>query len=76
LRGALFIHSFLNIFDYHRQHAPATGRIIEAKFIPGQVYLEVELLDLDAQGQAEKDSSLAQAVIPHRHLEAQEQTGF
>lgn len=74
--GGIFIHSFLNIFDYHRQHAPATGRIIEAKFIPGQVYLEVELLDLDAQGQAEKDSSLAQAVIPHRHLEAQDQTGF
>jgi len=74
--GGIFIHSFLNIFDYHRQHAPASGRIIEAKFIPGQVYLEVELRDLDAQGQAEEDSSLPHAVIPHHHLEAQDQTGF
>lgn len=74
--GGIFVHSFLNIFDYHRQHAPATGRIIEAKFIPGQVYLEVKLRQLDPDGQAEEDSALAYAVIPPRHLEAQDQTGF
>jgi phosphatidylserine decarboxylase len=74
--GGIFIHSFLNIFDYHRQHAPAAGRVLEARFIPGQVYLEVRLQHLDAEGRAEEDSSLPNAVIPSRHLEAQDQTGF
>jgi phosphatidylserine decarboxylase len=50
--GGIFVHSFLNVFDYHRQHAPAAGRIIEAKFIPGQVYLDVQLDLLDAEGRA------------------------
>ena len=74
--GGLFIHSFLNIFDYHRQHAPAAGRVLEARFIPGQVYLEVELQHLKPSQRAEADSNLARAVIPTRHLEAQDNTGY
>lgn len=74
--GGLFIHSFLNIFDYHRQHAPAAGRVLEARFIPGQVYLEVELQHLNPAERAEANSGLARAVIPTRHLEAQDSTGY
>jgi phosphatidylserine decarboxylase len=74
--GGILVHSFLNIFDYHRQHAPAAGQILEARFIPGQVYLEVVLDLLDAEQRAEEGSSLANAVIPSRYLEAQDPTGY
>ncbi|KAJ2981383.1 hypothetical protein NUW58_g6703 [Xylaria curta] len=40
-RDGIFMHSFLNTNDYHRLHAPIGGTVLEAKVIPGQVYLEV-----------------------------------
>lgn len=39
--NGLFMHSFLNTTDYHRQHAPVGGKVVEARVIPGQVYLQV-----------------------------------
>lgn len=39
--GGLFTHSFLAPSDYHRQHAPVSGTVVEAKIIPGLCYLEV-----------------------------------
>ncbi len=74
--GGIFVHSFLNVFDYHRQHSPASGRILEAKFIPGQVFLDVELDRLDAEERANENSSLARAVISRRYLDAQDATGY
>lgn len=41
--GGIFTHSFLGPQDYHRQHAPVSGRVVEAKIIPGICYLEVVL---------------------------------
>lgn len=35
------MHAFLNTNDYHRQHAPVGGTVLEARVIPGEVYLEV-----------------------------------
>ncbi|KAF8311921.1 phosphatidylserine decarboxylase-domain-containing protein [Cantharellus anzutake] len=40
--GGAFTHSFLAPNDYHRQHAPVSGTVLEAKVIPGLCYLEVE----------------------------------
>ncbi len=40
--GGMFMHSFLGPTDYHRQHAPLGGKVLEARVIQGQVYLEVE----------------------------------
>ncbi|PGG99173.1 hypothetical protein AJ79_08665 [Helicocarpus griseus UAMH5409] len=37
----VWMHCFLNTFDYHRQHAPVSGKVIEAKNIDGAAYLEV-----------------------------------
>ena len=74
--GGIFVHSFLNVYDYHRQHAPVGGKILEAKFIPGQVYLDVELEILDAQERAEENSNLANAVMPRRYLDAEDTTGY
>ncbi|KAL4876990.1 phosphatidylserine decarboxylase-domain-containing protein [Aspergillus karnatakaensis] len=36
-----FTHAFLGPTDYHRQHAPVEGKVIETKNIQEQVYLQV-----------------------------------
>jgi phosphatidylserine decarboxylase len=74
--GGILVHSFLNVFDYHRQHAPASCKILEAKFIPGQVYLDVDLDVLGSEGRANEDPTLANALIPRRYLDAQDATGY
>jgi len=40
-KGGTFMHAFLNTTDYHRQHAPVSGIVREAKVIQGAAYLEV-----------------------------------
>lgn len=40
--NGIFMHSYLSPTDYHRQHAPVGGKVLEARVIQGQVYLEVE----------------------------------
>ncbi|KAI0333350.1 hypothetical protein GY45DRAFT_296049 [Cubamyces sp. BRFM 1775] len=47
--GGVFTHSFLNTTDYHRQHAPVSGTVVEAKVIPGLCYLEVVLKAVDGK---------------------------
>ncbi|MEZ4315096.1 MAG: phosphatidylserine decarboxylase [Polyangiaceae bacterium] len=39
--GGIFTHSFLDTFDYHRWHTPVRGKVIEARVIQGQVYMDV-----------------------------------
>lgn len=39
--GGMFCHSFLAPNDYHRLHAPVSGRVVEATVIEGLCYLEV-----------------------------------
>lgn len=75
-QGGLLCHSFLNTFDYHRQHTPVAGKIIEAKFIAAQVYLKVLLDNLDMSGRENTDPALARAVFPQRYLDAQDETGY
>jgi phosphatidylserine decarboxylase len=45
--NGLFMHSFLSPTDYHRQHAPVGGKVLEARVIKGQVYLEVEAIPIE-----------------------------
>jgi phosphatidylserine decarboxylase precursor len=40
-KGGIFTHSFLNTFDYHRWHAPVRGKVLEARVLQGQAYMEV-----------------------------------
>ncbi|KIK60076.1 hypothetical protein GYMLUDRAFT_618946 [Collybiopsis luxurians FD-317 M1] len=47
--GGCFAHSYLNTTDYHRQHAPCDGEVIEAKVIEGIAYLQVKVV-ADADG--------------------------
>ncbi|KAF2116016.1 phosphatidylserine decarboxylase-domain-containing protein [Lophiotrema nucula] len=39
--GGQFMHAFLNTFDYHRQHSPVSGTVLEASVIQGLAYLNV-----------------------------------
>ncbi|KAF4974167.1 hypothetical protein FZEAL_8897 [Fusarium zealandicum] len=39
--GGVWMHAFLNTFNYHRQHAPVSGKVIEVKNIQGAAYMEV-----------------------------------
>ncbi|MEJ2670413.1 MAG: phosphatidylserine decarboxylase [Gammaproteobacteria bacterium] len=71
--GGIFCHSFLNTYDYHRQHTPVAGKVLEAKFIPGQVYLQV---DLQEQDESDENGNVARAVIPQRYLNAEDPTGY
>ncbi|GLA37994.1 hypothetical protein AnigIFM63309_004979 [Aspergillus niger] len=41
-KGGVWLHSFLNSFDYHRQHAPVGGTIKVIDTIDGAAYLDVE----------------------------------
>jgi phosphatidylserine decarboxylase len=59
-KGGYFTHSFLNTFDYHRQHAPVGGRVVEARNIQGTVYLEV-----NAEPIVEDEAGKHQIVARH-----------
>lgn len=39
--GGTFMHAYLNTYDYHRQHAPVAGTVVEANVIKGLAYLQV-----------------------------------
>ncbi|KAI0819927.1 phosphatidylserine decarboxylase-domain-containing protein [Trametes gibbosa] len=48
--GGKFCHSFLGPNDYHRQHAPVSGTVVDARVIPGLCYLEVEVVNDPTSG--------------------------
>ncbi|MEB3333423.1 MAG: phosphatidylserine decarboxylase [Cyanobacteriota bacterium] len=72
--GGVMIQCFLNVNDYHRQHAPASGTILEARFIPGQVYMDVGLQACDPEER--HPVGPANEVMSYPHLEALDPTGF
>ena len=57
--GGQWMHALLNAYDYHRQHAPVSGTIVEAKTIPGLAYLCVKF---------EKDEHGKNTLKPHRSV--------
>lgn len=59
-KGGTWMHAFLNTFDYHRQHAPVGGTVVEANVIQGLAYLQVV---------ADPDTGL---LKPHRSYTSKE----
>ena len=59
-------------------HTSVAGKVLEAKFIPGQVYLQVQLESRQQELAAEATSNepVANAVIPQRYLDADDATGY
>ena len=49
-KGGLFTHSSLTTYDYHRWHTPVQGRVLEAKVIRGQAYLNVAVGQMIVDG--------------------------
>ena len=49
-KGGVWMHSFLNTFDYHRQHAPVSGKVLEIDTIQGAAYLEVVVKKDEKEG--------------------------
>jgi phosphatidylserine decarboxylase len=65
--GGSFMHAFLSPTDYHRQHAPVGGRVLEARVIPGLVYLEIV---------AVPDASGGHTLHPRRKLDTLDGAGY
>lgn len=40
-KNGVYMHSFLNVDDYHRYHVPVAGEIKEVRKIHGRVYMDV-----------------------------------
>ena len=68
-KGGVWIHQFLNTTDYHRQHAPVGGKILEAREIQGATWLGVhaEPIEGDPQGRQH---------IVRRKLVAEDEAGY
>lgn len=69
-KGGQWMHAFLNTTDYHRQHAPVAGRVLESRFIEGTVYLQV----VADQDEAIPDGRNHVKMI--RHLDAPDSPGY
>ena len=61
-RGGIFTHSFLNTFDYHRWHAPVQGRILEARVIQGQAFMDIGVTHPTVNGSDPKTLSGSCAI--------------
>ena len=60
--GGIFMHSFLGPNDYHREHCPLGGKVVWAKNIKGDVYLEVNAVPIP-------DTDGAKCLEPHRAMD-------
>jgi phosphatidylserine decarboxylase precursor len=68
-KGGIFMHSFLNTYDYHRLHVPVGGRVVESRVIQGQVYLDVIAVRVP-------DAPSAHSIQAVRQMEAEDATGY
>ena len=48
-KGGMWCHSFLSWTDYHRQHAPVAGTVVESRVIQGAVYVQMVLKPVEGQ---------------------------
>ena len=59
--NGIFMHAFLGPNDYHRQHAPVGGTVLEARVIPGQVYLQVVATQIEGGAEGAKSLRMNRA---------------
>ena len=67
--GGIWIHQFLNTTDYHRQHAPVSGTVLEARELQGVVYLGVEAVPIEGDEKG-------RTHIVRRKLNALDEAGY
>lgn len=62
--GGQWMHTFLNTYDYHRQHAPVAGTILESRVIQGAVYVQMELAPVEGEKDLQTIKGTTTAVNP------------
>lgn len=67
--GGIWMHQFLNTTDYHRQHAPVGGKVLEARVLQGVVYLGVKAVPIEGDPKG-------RTHIVRRQLEALDEAGY
>ncbi|MDE6486914.1 MAG: phosphatidylserine decarboxylase [Muribaculaceae bacterium] len=67
--GGIWIHQFLNTTDYHRQHAPVGGKVIEARVLQGATWLGVEAVPIEGD-------TAGRRHIVRRKLNALDEAGY
>jgi len=65
--GGTFIHSFLAPYNYHRQHSPVSGKVVESINIQALCYLQVD---------AKTDANGKLRLKMRRELEAPDDAGY
>lgn len=65
----IWIHQFLNTTDYHRQHAPVGGKVLEARVLQGATYLGVEAVPIEGDEKG-------RTHIVRRKLNALDEAGY
>ena len=48
-KGGMWMHSFLNTNDFHRQIAPVSGRVVEARVIQGATYVNMTAVPVEGE---------------------------
>lgn len=69
--NGMFMHAFLGPNDYHRQHAPVGGMVLEARVIPGQVCLQVVPEKVD-----DRPDGAVHRLKPLRAFDAPDDAGY
>lgn len=69
-KGGQWTHSFLNTNDYHRQHAPVMGTVVEARVIQGTTYLQVIAQPIAGDTQGRKE------LVMKRNFDAPDDPGY
>lgn len=67
-KGGLWTHSFLGPTDYHRQHAPVGGRVLESRDIMGVTYLQVTTVPDATTGRNK--------IVGRRKFDAPDEPGY
>ncbi|KAI8179379.1 hypothetical protein K4K52_002298 [Colletotrichum sp. SAR 10_76] len=67
--GGIWMHAFLNTYNYHRQHAPVSGTVLEAKNIQGAAYMEVNekcqpIRKIPVSGEGKRQDSKSVLEVP------------
>ncbi|KAM5536142.1 hypothetical protein V8D89_010241 [Ganoderma adspersum] len=76
--GGVFTHAFLSPTNYHRLHAPVSGKVIQANIIPGLCYLEVEVEEVESQystGPPEPRLTMRRRLMPKDTVFSSESAG-
>lgn len=66
-KGGMWMHSFLNTSDFHRQVAPVSGTVVEARVIQGATYVDMDAVPVPGTDKSQ---------IKHYQITAPDRAGY